>query len=399
MTSGPRRPRVLYIASGGIREPLIESQVLAYLRKLRAGLDGCHLITMERHPIGRKQREQIRSELITAGIEWTAIERSKWVGPINPLRTIAMGITTAKTLHAREQFDFVHARSFFPGVIARQLKRRLGTPFIYDMRGLWVLEKEAKGTLRSKWLRNQLWKVERSLYRNADEVISLTDAARDWLQERTICLGATVIPCCVDIDRFKLKPFAATKPLRMISVGSLGPGYSPEAVFRVFKAGQRIDPNCELDLVSRSDLSSVQQAAENVGVEWTNRISFRSLPSRDVPDAIHEADIGLCMVEPSEAKIASSPTKLAEYHAAGKPVIACEGCGDVEKILEADNLGATVHHDRGDRDFSAVQQCIKLLKEPGFAERCRAVAESQFSLEVGVRRYSEVYSRLTHRVS
>lgn len=394
MPESNHRPRVLYVASGGVAEPLIESQVLAYLRKLRPSLELCHLITLERGQLSISEQASIRSRLANNGLDWTPVVRSRWAGPANPLRNLALGVRIATRLHRRYRFSFVHARSFFPGMMARQLKRRLGLPYVYDMRGLWVFEKRAKGSLRTSWLEKHLWQIEASLFREADQVVSLTEAGRTWLLERALCDQVTVIPCCADVDRFTCQRSAGTESLRLISVGSLGPGYLPEAVFRVYDAFLQRHPDAQLRLVTRSDESAVRAAASRAGVDWGANITIGSLSPADVPEAIAEADIGLCMVEPSKAKVASSPTKLAEYLAAGKPVVACDGCGDVRSIIETNLVGAIVDPYDFASDFSAVKTCATLLDNPRTSERCRALAESEFSLATGVDRYLNVYSDL-----
>ena len=383
-------PRVLYLCGNGVREPLVESQVLAYLRGLRPGLSHVRLVTLERAAIAAAERADIAGRLAGQGVEWTPLRSHPRLGPLNLPSVIARGAALAKRLHRAERFDLTHARSFPPAMMGAALKDAAGVPLLFDMRGFWILEKRAKGSLRNRWLFERLSAAERRLYGRADHLVSLTRAGERRLREWGVRTPATVIPCCVDVERFAYAERTAG-PLRLISVGSLGPGYLPEAVFGAYRAALRIDPAARLDVVTRDDPAAVRAAAGDLPMR---NVTVRPLPADEVPAAIAAADIGLCMIAPSEAKVASSPTKLAEYWAVGRPAVASRGCGDVAEDVERLGLGALVDpHDRGG-DFAAVARAAKMLAEDaGLAARCRAAAQAEFSLGVGVGRYREAYER------
>ena len=94
------------------------------------------------------------------------------------------------------------------------------------------------------------------------------------------------------------------------------------------------------------------------------------------------------------SKIASAPTKLGEFLGCGIPCIGNSGVGDMAAILEKEHVGVAI------KDFSenamrdAVDRIITLSREPDIKQRCRKVAIKHFSLDLGVARYSEIYSSL-----
>ena len=73
--------RTLYLCYFGLREPLVQTQVLPYLRELvRAGVS-VHLLTFE--PGGNRawtagEREEWRGRLESQGIQWRSLDYHKW---------------------------------------------------------------------------------------------------------------------------------------------------------------------------------------------------------------------------------------------------------------------------------------------------------------------------------
>ena len=132
--------RVLYIASSGIREPLIVSQVIRYLRGLRGSIGTCQLLTLERSSCSDEECKQVNTELSASGIHWTPIPSYPGNRAVNLWREIAAGYQLAVDLIQKHNLNLIHARSFIPGNIALRASRKTGAKCIYDMRGFWAEE-------------------------------------------------------------------------------------------------------------------------------------------------------------------------------------------------------------------------------------------------------------------
>ena len=103
----------------------------------------------------------------------------------------------------------IHAASnhvtALPALIAA---RRLGLPFIYEVRGLWEV---TQASTKSNWDDTELFqlqhKLESLVAREADCVITLTDGLRDELISRGVQKeNIRIVPNCVDAQRFKPLP-------------------------------------------------------------------------------------------------------------------------------------------------------------------------------------------------
>jgi glycosyltransferase involved in cell wall biosynthesis len=103
----------------------------------------------------------------------------------------------------------------------------------------------------------------------------------------------------------------------------------------------------------------------------------------------------ICFCHPKPSLIASSPTKIGEYLAAGLPVVSGPDVGDTDTILREREAGIVVESFDDATYERATQQMLALAGEPGIRERCRAVAQSVFSLdEVGIPRYDALYREI-----
>lgn len=384
-------PRVLYIASSGIQDPLIQSQVIRYIQRIQT--DECHLITFERDDY-QATRSEYESLLAGLGVQWHPVRASRRFRSVNIWRETFRGYRTAKRLVQSHRLNIIHARSFLPGNVGLRTARATGAKLLYDMRGFWAAEKAAKGTINLGWMQRFAQKLENRLFRHADHLVTLTEAAKTYLGSDGIVTPIDVIPCCADTDLFRWDGADTKEVTRVVSAGSLGPGYMPDAAIGFFKAALTRWPNARLQLFTRTNAETIAQSVKRVGVD-PGRLEIRSVAVDEMPGAMKGADLGLCMIEPSFAKIASSPTKVAEYLASGIPVIGnCEGIGDMRDILCDQNVGVDVESFEPEGLASAVDRAATLLASPDTRARCRRLAEKRFSVDHGAELYESIYARL-----
>ena len=116
-----------------------------------------------------------------------------------------------------------------------------------------------------------------------------------------------------------------------------------------------------------------------------------------MPHLHRTGDAGLAFIKPSLSKSASSPTKAAEYLAAGLPVITNRGIGDLDEIICAEGAGVAVTEFSDDAYREAARQLAVLLADKTLPTRCVAAARKYFDLErIGWTRYRAVYELLAN---
>ncbi len=390
---------VLYISYNGIDEPLVQSQVLNYLRGLSQRGYRFTLLTFERQAAAMADTHATRERLATLGIDWHGVRASRGWGALSSLLDVWRGMATAARLQRQRPVRVLHARSFIPAVIAWRLGRRSGLPFVNDLRGFWVDEKVYRGRLRQGGLVYRMAKrLEARVLRASAAIVSLSDSGAKALRQFDAWQGrplpaVTTIPTCVDTDRFVMQARPHTLPRVFGNVGSLSAEYLPDRIVAYFAAALRHFPGSRLQLVSRSDPAPIRALAAQQGLP-PDSVSLVALAPEQVPAAVVRFDVALSFIRPHFAKLASCPTKVGEYLAAGVPVVANAGIGDMDGLLQDGRVGYLLH----DFDAASIEASFRHLQtlwgDADVASRCRDAALTHFSLREGVDRYDAIYRTL-----
>src|SRR5262245_11667562 len=136
--------RALYVCYFGLREPLVETQVLPYLRELADGGVEMSLLTFEPDVKRRWTAASIaetKARLQADGIAWHVLPYHKPPSLPAPLFDIAAGARWAATLARRNHFDIFHGRSHVGAAIATLARRAAGGGrVVFDIRGLLAEE-------------------------------------------------------------------------------------------------------------------------------------------------------------------------------------------------------------------------------------------------------------------
>jgi glycosyltransferase involved in cell wall biosynthesis len=408
-TADAMKRTALYLCYYNVGEPLVQSQVIAYLRELAARGIEMHLLTFERERLAEAQRQRFNEALAAAGITWHTLRYHQRPSLPATLYDIALGALKAWRICSKHDIRLIHARSHVPAAMALLLQRCCGYKFLFDVRGLLAEEYVDGGNWRAGDLKFRLTKdMERAFFRRADEFVMLTQRIKDELVATEPALAKraddiTVIPCCVDPTRFDLpaEAVAAYRAQRgwngrrvLTYVGKLGLWYLPDEMAHFFAVAWQTDPCFFLQVLTQSDATSFRQALEKYGVPAT-AYDIRFATPEELSLILSASDAGLSFIEACYSKLASSPTKNGEYLAAGLPVVINAGIGDSDRQVEQHRLGVVLREFSEAEYWRAVYELCKLLDDSRTAQRCRAFVERELSLQqVGGPRYANIYWRL-----
>lgn len=402
--------RVLYISYNGMLDPLGQSQVIPYLRELsREGVEFT-LLSFERvaawTPEGLDRCNKLKQELATDNIEWHWLRYHQRPSMPATVYDVAAGLRYAQKLVRRNRIQMVHARSHIPATIALALKRRFGIHIIFDVRGLMAEEYVDANHWREKSLPFRLTKaLERRALGAADGVVTLTERIwpiiKEWPGLRGRTVAHEVIPCCTDLNRFRFDPAERARRRAQLKLedkfvvvysGSIGGWYLTEEMADFFAALLRERDGAHFLWLSPSGHDRIENIMRLRGIA-PDSFSIHAAASSDVPSYLCASDVGLAFIKPCFSKLASSPTKLAEYLGCGLPIIINAGVGDSDTLVTGEEVGAMVADFNAQEYLRASQRIAELLAEPEkIKRRARAVAEKLFDVhDVGVNRYARLY--------
>jgi glycosyltransferase involved in cell wall biosynthesis len=391
---------VLYISYDGMLEPLGQSQVLAYIKRLAADRT-IHLISFEKAGDWKNlaERERLSRDILAAGIVWHPLRYHKRPSALATAWDIAIGIVVGLWLVFRHRLGIVHARSYVPSVMALVIKPFSGAKYLFDMRGFWADERLDGGL----WPRGgRMYRVakwfEKRFLLSADHVVSLTQAAVremanfDYLQGRMPPI--TVIPTCADLTRFKPMPSKVICTDFVVGyVGTVGTWYLFDEVAECFAQLLLMKPEVKFLILNRGEHAHIRSCLAAAGVPEA-AVEIVTATHSEVPQQMARIDAAVFFIKPVFSKQASAPTKLAELLGCGIPCLGNVGVGDMTEVLEGERVGVVLKTFDSAALSNGLDALLELVAETDIASRCVASAHKYFSLDEGVRRYAEIYKQL-----
>ncbi|HEX6189888.1 MAG TPA: glycosyltransferase [Pyrinomonadaceae bacterium] len=404
---------VLYISYNGMLDPLGQSQVIPYLRELSKAGVRFTLLSFERDVAwtdeGQARCASLKPELAAEGIEWHWLRYHKRFSLPATAYDVLAGARYARGLVRRNSIEIVHARSHIPATIALSLKRDFGLKMIFDVRGLLAEEYADAGHWQKGSLRYRLTKrMESRCLAAADGVVTLTERIwpiiKEWQALRGHEVAHEVVPCCADLERFR---FSATDRMArrtelglqdafvLVYSGSIGGWYLTEEMADIFSALLKVRPDAHFLWLTPGEHDRVHAIMRGRGVPPNRYTVHRSAP-QDVPSYLSASDAGIAFIKACFSKLASSPTKTAEYLGCGLPIIINAGVGDSDQLVTTEQVGALVSNFNAADYDDAIKTIVKFVARPDETRiHTRAVAERLFDVRrVGVSRYADLYLRV-----
>ena len=392
--------KILYITYDGLLEPLGQSQVLAYQKKLSEEFD-IFLLSFEKSADlkNRELLQLMQKRVSNASIKWIIRKYHKAPSILATGYDLFAGLIHCSYLVLRYKIKVIHARSYPPALIALLLKKFFGIKFIFDMRGFWADER-VDGNI---WKRDsQIFKItkllEKSFISNSDHIISLTNAATVEINKfpyvTADSLNISVISTCVDLEKFSLKQ--SSQPgshFTLGYLGTVGTWYLFQETVQAFKILLDIKPDAKILIVNKGEHKFIVESLQNLRIPLSS-IEILEASHDEIPSLIRRMDATVFFLKPLFSKQASAPTKLGEFLASGIPCLTNSGVGDMGDILRLSGAGKVIDELNENSIKKGVNGLIELTQQKDIMIKCRKAAALNFSLSDGVASYSKIYKSL-----
>ena len=394
-------------------DPLGQTQVIPYLKQLAELGVEFTLLSFERAiaytSAGRERCRRLHDELTRHSIDWHWLPYHQTPSLPATAYDVLAGTSLARKLVRTKRIELVHARSHIPATIALRLKRRLGTRMIFDVRGLLADEYVDANHWRKDSVPYRLTKnAERRALAAADGVVTLTqkiwDVIKDWDSLRNRDVPHAVVPCCADLEVFRFD--AAERERRradlgiadrfvVVYSGGIDGWYLTEEMCDFFVTLRKQKPTSFFLWLTTGNRERIMKLMNEREIANENFAIISALPS-DVPSYLSAAGAGLAFIKPCFSKLASSPTKYAEYLACGLPLIINAGIGDSDTLIVDEHAGALVQRFDEDEYVRATAIIESMTSDADQTRRrTREVAERLLDVRrVGRERYAELYEQV-----
>lgn len=402
--------KILYISYDGMTDPLGQSQVLPYLLKLSERGYKFTLLSFEKKERYYKEKDIIKKIIGDTSIHWVPVFFTKKPPFISKLYDRWQMIRTAIRLHRKERFDLIHCRSYIAAEAGLKLRRKYGVRFLFDMRGFWADERVDNGQWDiGKWLYKKIYsyykKKEKAFLSEADGIISLTQAGKDYLLSLSEYkhLSIDVIPCCADLEHFDFNKISKDKQEQLRTelnigpdkkiltyIGSIGGWYMTDEMFLFFNRLLVKKPEFVMLILTKDPKDDVMANAVRSEVD-PSCIRVLYAPREKVPSYLSLSEYCIFFIRPTFSKKASSPTKHAEIMGMGIPVI-CNDIGDTGYIINQTGTGVIADS----LTASSFDKIINNLPSPVKKNKgeIRQEAFRFFDLQAGANHYEELYKKI-----
>jgi glycosyltransferase involved in cell wall biosynthesis len=219
------------------------------------------------------------------------------------------------------------------GVVVSALKR---AQLVLNVADLWPDAAIQFGALRHRGAIRAARALERFAYRHADLIAVPTPGLERVLVERGYSANQViVVPHGVELARFPLDPEADPVPRRVVYCGTIGMGHAVGTLIEAARRLEREKDGYEFLIVGDgAERAELQRRAERWGLRSV-RFAGR-LPRARLPKLLATAQITVATQRDLPFLADALSTKVLEYMAAGRPVVAAASGWTAEVIERAE---------------------------------------------------------------
>ena len=238
---------VKFISYDGIIEPIGQSQVLSYVKKL-SKFYSIKLVSYEKNKDLKIKSnvEEIKKELLELNILWKPLKYHQYLPIIGTIHNIFEGLIDNIVDLIRKKIIFFHIRGPLPGLLIIPFINLFKIKFIFDMRGFWADEKHDRLGWGEKSYKYKFFKkVEKKLLKTSSYIICLTnDAKKIIVNDYNISVNKIfILPTCVDVEYFKVEKKIEKNYLNFCHLGSIESAYNIKKTVEIFSYFLRIEKN------------------------------------------------------------------------------------------------------------------------------------------------------------
>ena len=365
------KPSICYLTFDSLFEGVGRSQIVPLIRGISKGGFPVSVISFEK---GQSDLQIV--DFGNTDVNWISL-------PFGRAGLLGLPGRILRMVRAVPKAHIYHCRSDLP-VLSLLFKRN--SIFLWDVRSLWYDQKAlVDGRKQSGLIYRLALRLEKYASTRASAINVLASPLLGVLKERNGKIPdiQSVIPTSVDIEVFKRSSNLPKKRIVILS-GTLNNFYDIDLTLKI------------LDWFYEDGFGVVWCKASESLRDEINRsyISTRVKEHKEMPEEITNASFGIaiCRDDAGDVLKGVMPTKISEFLAVGRPVIISAGMGDLDHLIVSTNTGIVVDHSSSRE--GVLRRARELLGDPDISNRCRALAETHFSMGEAIKRYEEIYMNL-----
>ncbi|MEP4532411.1 MAG: glycosyltransferase family 4 protein [Cyclobacteriaceae bacterium] len=225
------------------------------------------------------------------------------------------------------------------GLIALFVKNKLNIPYYFEVGDLWPEAPIQMGVIKSPLLKNLLYRFEKKCYFEAQKVVALSPAIRNYIERLSPQTKVHVLPNISHCDFFdhkvSMKVFNDDSPFQVGYIGTVGKANNLEYLIAAAKYSSRQGQPIVFHIMGEgAQLSKTRRAASGM-----QNVLFHNYGSQsDVKELIEQMDAVYISFLNVPVLNTGSPNKFFDGLAAGKLII-INFKGWIKDVVEKNECG------------------------------------------------------------
>lgn len=333
-------------------------------------------------------------------VHYLPIPYSNGMNSVGRLRSfISFVWASKKIIKSIEGVDLAYVTStpLTVGLIGLWMKKKLGLPYIFEVRDLWPTAPIEIGAIKGVLVKKWLFRLEARIYQGAEKIVSLSPGMRDWIKQVVPEKDVYMIPNMADCQFFtkeikdpKLVEFYhVNQPFVITYFGSIGTANHLEYFLDLAEKSLQNQLNINFKIVGEGGkLSSIKLSAY---LKKLSNVEFiRHQNKGGVKDILNISDATYVCFANLPVLATNSPNKLFDSLAAGKMTIV-NTPGWTKDLVEKYNCGFYANPNDPDEFLTRIKPFLEnrsLLDT--YKNNARQIAEQHYSKKLQIQKLVSV---------
>ncbi len=248
----------------------------------------------------------------------------------------------------RQDIAYVMTTPLTTGFIATYLKKKLNLQYYFEVGDLWPEAPIKMGIIKNKFVKNWLYSLEKKFYFEAEKVIALSPAIRNYIEKISPNTKVYVIPNMADCSFFEpeysIGDFSSTNKFQITYCGAIGKANHLEFLINVARRSARLNLPIQFNIIGYG--SELERLEENA--KFLYNVTFHPHSGKEEVKAIlDQSDAVYVSFKDVDVLGTGSPNKFFDALASGKLSI-INFNGWIKNVVQKKKCG--FHHDPANAD-------------------------------------------------
>ena len=284
------------------------------------------------------------------------------------------------------------------GLAARWIKQRYKIPYIFEVGDLWPEAPIQMGFVQNYFLKQILYHLEASTYREAESIVALSPMIQSAIEKKVKGKTIHLIPNMADIDFYKSEiksrvieeKYGVEGKFVVSYMGAAGVANGLDYFLECARASLKRGQNIHFLLCGEGAvLPRLKEAAKRLNL---SNLTFHDFKNREgVRQVMSVTDVAFICYKAVPILETGSPNKYFDGLAAGKLIVANFG-GWIKEEIESHSCGIYVNPNQP-TDFANKIEVFLNDKEEliRYQQASRLLAESKYSRKILSERFANIF--------